>query len=145
MRLGLDNRQVACAKILLERISKAKKFNNKSMMIITYKDLSMEVAKRYGISIHYHTELGNEIGEVVHWCVSEMDKNTPFMSVIVGSPENSYMPKKGYWGLYDDHRGKSIQPEQRDEEYIKELNYVFEYDWSDISEIVDKIAVARGI
>lgn len=145
MTLGLDNRQTACAKILLERISRAKKFSNRSMMIITYKDLSQEVAERYGIYIHYHTELGNEIGEIVHWCVSAIDENAPFISVIVGSPDNSFMPKNGYWGLYDDHRGKSIPPEKRDEEYIKEINYVFEYDWSSISETVDKIAAARGM
>lgn len=59
--------------------------------------------------------------------------------------DNSYMPKKGYCGLYDDHRGKSIQPEQREEIYVKELNYVFQYDWSNISETVDRIAPAREI
>lgn len=145
MTLGLDIREVACAKILLEKINIAKESKNKSMMIITYKDLSMEVAERYNIPIHYHTELGDVLGEIVHWCILEMDENAPFMSVLVGSPDNSYMPKKGYWGLYDDHRGKSIPPEIREAEWIKELNYVFEYDWNDISEMVNKIAVARGI
>lgn len=74
-----------------------------------------------------------------------MDENAPLISVLVGSVANNYAPGDGFWGLYEDITGKLVPPEKRDEEYIKELNYVLEYDWSSISETVDKIAAARGM
>lgn len=145
MMYGLDNREAACAKILLERISRAKEFNNIDMAIISYKDLSTEIYNRYGISVHYHTEIPYVIGNINYWCISEIDEDAPLMSVIVGSVRNNYAPGNGFWELYEDIIGKAVPPDKRDEEYIKELNYVLEYDWSNISEMVDKIAAAREI
>ena len=146
MTLGLNLKETACAKILLDRIRTSHEFDKDiGGAIISYKDLCIESMEKYGLQIDYHFELGYVIGDINHWCIENIDSKAPLISVLVGSVENNYEPGNGFWGLYENVRGTLVERDMREVHWIKELDYVYQYDWREIAKRVDEIAKARGI
>lgn len=128
MGWNFNQKHLEIARVLVENI--------KIKSHITYKELGLHV----GMSIGINSDLYWHLGDLSNY---SFEQGMPLISVMVVSKEEN-MPGLGFYEVYRENYGITVQKNERMDVFIQELNKVFAYsDWNKLIELLEKEVSAK--